>query len=412
MQSSGIQTKLLLLEGTLMFRIVQSGISALPAIWRDRNGNFAIMFALLAPLLLAAASISIDFSKMMGTKTRLAAIADSAALAASSAMADQGLSETEAKALALRYVDAQLGTTIARDGNTSNQSAVIKIVDTPNGGSAHTYNVALLLGYRVPLSGLSQLIGVDEQMISASSTSESATESLGAVSMYFVLDRSGSMDEDTDTLAAASNGCATSSNKSGKNKSNSSCKKATYLTKMEALKIAVENFASQLDDVDPDHKYVRTGGVSFNSYAQSESPMSWGTSNIVKYVNALTATGGTESSGAMDDAYQTLKTTNEDNYHKNKSGQTPTKYIIFMTDGDNNSYWSDWFTESTCDDAKKKDIEIFTIAFMAPSRGQQLLNYCATDASHYFDAADANGLFDAFEKIGQAAVAKVSRLTN
>jgi len=49
---------------------------------------------------------------------------------------------------------------------------------------------------------------------------------------------------------------------------------------------------------------------------------------------------------------------------------------------------------------------------MAPSRGQSLLKYCATDLSHYFDANDAAELVAAFKEIGEKATETMTRLTN
>ncbi len=41
---------------------------------------------------------------------------------------------------------------------------------------------------------------------------------------------------------------------------------------------------------------------------------------------------------------------------------------------------------------------------MAPSKGQALLQYCASDTSHYYDAQDAAELIAAFKEIGDKAV--------
>ncbi|MDI6837782.1 MAG: pilus assembly protein TadG, partial [Rhizobiaceae bacterium] len=64
------------------------------------------------------------------------------------------------------------------------------------------------------------------------------------------------------------------------------------------------------------------------------------------------------------------------------------------------------------DSAKTAGIEIYTIAFMAPDRGRALLQYCATDTSHYFDAQNAADLVAAFKEIGEKATETMTRLTN
>ena len=82
-----------------------------------------------------------------------------------------------------------------------------------------------------------------------------------------------------------------------------------------------------------------------------------------------------------------------------------------MTDGDNNSTSDDTSTKATCTAAKEDGMEIYTVAFMAPTRGQNLLKECASSASHYFQAENMAALVAAFKVIGERTSAVVSRLT-
>ncbi|PZO76097.1 MAG: hypothetical protein DI629_16450 [Mesorhizobium amorphae] len=67
-------------------------------------------------------------------------------------------------------------------------------------------------------------------------------------------------------------------------------------------------------------------------------------------------------------------------------------------------------TASICTNAKAQGIEIFSVAFMVDdANAKTLLEGCATDAEHYFDATDAKKLNESFEKIGQSL--RVVRLT-
>jgi hypothetical protein len=65
-----------------------------------------------------------------------------------------------------------------------------------------------------------------------------------------------------------------------------------------------------------------------------------------------------------------------------------------------------------CTAAKDEGIEIFTVAFMAPQRGRELLLACATSTQHYKEPTDMAGLVAAFGDIGKAAAAASTRLTN
>lgn len=60
-------------------------------------------------------------------------------------------------------------------------------------------------------------------------------------------------------------------------------------------------------------------------------------------------------------------------------------------------------TLSICDYAKSKNIEIFSVAFMVDdTNAKSMLQNCATDASHYFDASDSAKFLSAFSDIAQA----------
>lgn len=58
-------------------------------------------------------------------------------------------------------------------------------------------------------------------------------------------------------------------------------------------------------------------------------------------------------------------------------------------------------TRSLCDAAKAKDVRVYTIAFEAPTRGQQLLSQCASSTSSYYNVEGLN-IQDAFSGIVQS----------
>lgn len=58
-------------------------------------------------------------------------------------------------------------------------------------------------------------------------------------------------------------------------------------------------------------------------------------------------------------------------------------------------------TKAICDYMKTKNIEIFSVAFMVDdATAKAVLEYCATDSSHYYDATDSASLLAAFSGIG------------
>lgn len=385
----------------------------------DRRGNFAMVTALLLPVTIGAASVAIDISNATMSKRQLQDAADSAALATASALADGKITTSGASAFAKDFLAGQMANFLS--DTTALKNATVATATSSTAGTATSYSVNVSSNYTLRMSGLAQAVGFKTTTIGASSqTASGYSEAQGSISMFLALDKSGSMDESTSTTYTET---YTYSCGTWRNPQTCTGTRTSYYKKIEALKIAVASLMTQIDSADPTHIYSRTGAVSYDIKTYDESKLDWGTSAATSYVEALSANGGTNSSGAMDVAYTSLTAKNnagndkETMLHKDKTGQTPTKYIVFMTDGDNNDdKWGgrsyDTTTKATCDTAKAKGLEIYTVAFMAPLNGQKLLNYCATDPSHYFKAESMADLLAAFKKIGAKATNQTTRLTN
>lgn len=403
---------------------------------RDRRGNFAAMTAILLPVLLGAGGISIDVTKMIMTKTRLQDAADSAALAAASALANKGYTVEKAKLLAIQFLAAQmregsdLGDEVAKAKDaeiTSGTSIDIREVATV--GTGKTFVINMTARYSMDLNPLTRLLVKDKATLTASTSAESATESKNALSMFLVVDRSGSMSFKTNEIASKTEACQNYTESNWGEYPNLKTSKPCYTKKIGALKLAVASLATQLNTADPKKELVRTAAVSYNDNMQTETQFAWGSDGALAYVNALPSipTGGTDSHAAFAKAFDKLVPSDstketENTAHKQKNGQMPTKYIVFMTDGDNTAYngsssssngkKSDTETRQYCDKARAAKVEVYTVAFMAPARGQSLLKYCATTEANYFEADDMGQLVSAFKAIGERATAVIARLTH
>ncbi|WP_064818981.1 vWA domain-containing protein [Rhizobium phaseoli] len=395
----------------------------------DRGGNFGIMTAILAPVLLGAAGMAIQVGDMLISKQQLQEAADSAALATATALANGTIQTSQAEAFARNFVAGQMANYL--QSGVDIKSATGVTVQTSTSGNSTSYQVTVSPAYDLTVNPLMQAVGFTTQHLSTSGTTVGGhSQTQGSISMYLALDKSGSMGDDTATAneeyptESYTYACNPHYNKKGKEVWDTcTASRANYYTKIEALKMAAGNLFAQLSSADPNAQYVRTGAVSYDIVQYTPSALAWGTVGVSSYVNALQAGGGTNSSGAMSTAYSSLTAKNaagndaEDSAHKLKTGQTPKKYIVFMTDGDNNDDSSggrsyDTLTKATCDTAKSKGIEIYTIAFMAPEGGQALLHYCASDDSHYFQAEKMEDLLAAFKAIGAKASSQLTRLTN
>ncbi|MBB3392230.1 Flp pilus assembly protein TadG [Rhizobium sp. BK275] len=387
------------------------------------------MTAILLPVLIGAAGLAIQVSDMLLSKQQLQEAADSAALATATALANGTIQTSEAEAFAQNFVAGQMANYLQSGVDIKNATDVD--VQTTTSGKSTSYQVTVSPSYDLAVNPLMRAVGFTTQHLSTSGTTVSGhSQTQGSISMFLALDKSGSMGEATATVNVDNPTETYTYNCNGHyNRNNKwvydTCTgtRARYYTKIEALKIAAGNLFGQLNSADPNAEYARTGAVSYDLVEYTPSKLAWGTAGVASYVNELQAGGGTNSSGAMNTAYTSLTAKNaagndaEDALHQQKTGQVPKKYIVFMTDGDNNNdKWGgrsyDTSTKTTCDNAKSKGIEIYTIAFMAPAGGQALLHYCASDDAHYFQAEKMEDLLAAFKAIGAKASAQMTRLTN
>ncbi|MCF1433866.1 VWA domain-containing protein [Agrobacterium vitis] len=394
---------------------------------RHSGGNFGMMTAVLLPVSIGVAGLAMDATEMVQSRSALQSSVDAAALAAASAMSN-GMSEADAIALAKSFLSSQLANTMARDENTSSVDQItqaepdISVKTTQVNSSSTSYDVELTGSYTITMNPLSRVLGWETVTLKAYGKAQAATTaSESPLSMYLVLDRSGSMNDETATTYTGTCTKTTTSGYGWNKKTTTTSYSCTKnYTKIESLKLAVADLAAQLKKADPNSEYVRTGADSYNASADTAQAMSWGTANVVTYVNALSATGGTDARGALSAAYSALQTSNktEITAHNVSSVSKIGRYIVFMTDGEmtgNSSSWSssiDSAVRSQCTSIKADGIQIYTVAFMAPANGKSLLSACASDASHYYEATDAASLVAAFGEIGKKATSTSTRLTN
>ena len=332
---------------------------------KDKAGNISIIFSLAVVPIMFSVGISVDYSKIARIQSRLQETADTAAIHAIRGHMNGEYSEEEI-------------TEVARQMVTANYTIEPSDVDISLNTSDDLLSVNLETKYK---TAFLKAFHFDEISITAS-TEVIYKAGKKPVSIFLVLDRSGSM--------------GWSNNDGG--------------TKMDSLQAAASNMIAELKASDPEKKYVRMGAVAYNSYMWSAQSIRWNLDYTMDYVNDMYANGGTDSSDAVNKAYNKLKSPMELSEHMNKNQSVPDLVMIFMTDGNNNYSSADTATINTCNQAKAYGIEIYTVAFQAPSNGQQLLNNCATDQAHYFEPENTQELIDAFKDIGIAVGEKV-RLT-
>lgn len=423
----------------------------LSRLMKDRAGNFGIMTAAMLPVLLGVAGVAIDVTNAMQEKSRLQALADSATLAAASAMADSGnMTEQEAENMALGYFVGQELENEKKKGASDADNAKIRealekatevSATTTTSNNTADYEVHMKLNYDLPLNGMTSVLGFKTMKIAVESYARSGRQG-NALSMYLALDESGSMKENTTTLNPAQP-TKRESYKCGQK----TCYREVpnYLTKIASLKAAAAAMFTELDNADPTSELIRVGADSYTHETMKEEKIAWGTGKVSGYVKDLPdkPDGGTDASGAMTNALNALKKANatEKTAHDGKGNTSFDRYIVLMTDGEMTGYSNQWNeaidkqvrqiclnakSDGLTDAAKQKlkngeqlsedemapGIRIYTIAFMAPDKGKKLLDYCASGPDYYYEPNNMVDLVKSFGEIARKAAKTATRLTN
>jgi Flp pilus assembly protein TadG len=154
---------------------------------------------------------------------------------------------------------------------------------------------------------------------------------------------------------------------------------------------------------------------------------------VVTAIGKLTATGYTYIPAGLTWGYNMLSKaaplTDAADYDPSGANLQPRKVMVLMTDGANtrmmqaipkaNGDFGQWHTKAIqnaaqlkkvnddmlaiCQNAKDEKIEIFTVAFLLDDVAtKDLIQSCATDSDHYYDASDAAKLQAAFSDIAQS----------
>lgn len=402
----------------------------------NKNGNFGILTAILIPVTIGTAGVALEVTNAMQTKAALQNAVDAATLASATAFMHENetLPADQAAQKAKNFIAEDTSKKLAESTDLpeeerlklkeellKNTSVSAKIDDTISGKN---YKITANMSYDMKLNPLISLITSQTVHIGVTSTAVSSVNKGSPLSMYLVLDRSGSMSFKTDTVDKSKTSCAnyTESNwgQSASKVTSSPC----YINKIASLKTAVSYLVDTLNKADysyklngnPESKLIRTGAIGYSDVTYTAQAMEWGTAKSNTYVKSIPAypEGGTNAYTALNTAYNALKkaTPKEAEKHKENGSSSFERYIVFMTDGEMSSTTIDTNVRTMCKTAKDDGIKIFTVAFMAPVKGKSLLQYCASSAENYYDPENMEEIVEAFGEIARKMNDETSRLTN
>jgi Flp pilus assembly protein TadG len=396
--------------------MANSPIMMIAKLLRNNDGNFTILAALMLPVLFIAGSLAVDTTNALSMKTRLQNAADSAALATTSQLAEEKITESEAVAYATNFFNGQISDDVnAFDGFSAIPTVTLSKSGT---GSKTVWKVDVAVLGSQKTSAMAKFVGRDTIDVAISGTSESARDGSNPLSMMLVLDRSGSMAWASGRTRTEVVGGWCWSRYSGWYWCDTT--REVDVPKIDVLKEAVADLTAHIEESDPTNEYARMGAVAYNSQTGNSDKLSitWTKSKVTDFADNLNADGGTNSEYAMKWGYEQVTSSTEINAHSSKNGsKVPSTFIVFMTDGENSTGsnsqndYADKQTLYYCTKAKEKGVTIFSVAFQAPDRGKKLLSSCASGSSYYYDADSADELKKAFKDIGEEAVKLVTRLT-
>jgi Flp pilus assembly protein TadG len=396
---------------------------------RDRRGNFAAMFGLTSLVLVTAAGMALDYSRLSSGKARLNHALDAAVLSTTRDITSGKIKPEDAEELVEKFVLANID-----EGDFDGDPVQIDqvIVDPVE------KTLEVVASLRVPMT-LSKLFSDDTQTVSTSSKGQFSNTK---IEVAMALDVTGSMGNwlpgSGQTKIDALKGAAT----------NAVGLMMAAPGADDRVRIGLVPYAATVDAspvIDEINYtgtsygcvYERTGPQRFtDAFASALHPVGGTTTCpgaeivpmtndetlLTNRINGFGVGGCTAGHIAIAWSYYMLSS-EWDAAWPEASEAAPyapgtRKYAIIMTDGIFNTHpssgnWcnnsgkakSNKFARKLCKNMKADGIQIYTIAFAAPTNAAALMRKCASpdtaETQYFYDADNSAELDAAFEAIAK-----------
>lgn len=313
-------------------------VSFLKRFKNDKQGTMAVMWGASLMAVVTAVGSAYDYNKVSNARQQSLATADMLALTAAVYIRDNGekpSSSADGFKNNTKYYLEDLGITLdpyadnrakqrgAEGRNNDREAPYFKIrYDFPEKGMV----TASIHGQTRP--AFMGIVGIDNvDFSSASTVSYQVNDIKQPASIGLVLDNSGSMGWDDGNGTIRMTGLQTTVGNFMASVDTIIAETTEAVGEVAGLDLGLSSGTSEND-------VIRTNMITYNSNIVSEHLFDWSTIPSYK-INGMTAGGGTNSSGAMDRMVARMAA--EDQIHMDVNGAIPLKYVIFMTDGVNNT---------------------------------------------------------------------------
>jgi len=416
-------------------------MSLFKAFKSSTSGQVGIITSVIALPMLAVAGLSFDVKQSTNIKVHASSALDYSSLAAAKMLSDATVSNAEIEAAARAFFQADMAQAIS--GVTCTQPTVA--INRSRG------EVRMSTGCQVPTT-IGGLLRADYMTVSADSV---ARASITKLDIAFMLDVSGSMSgAKLEALKKASSDAIDTLIDDGTG-DRVRIALVPYADAVNAgdFGSAVKNPLTPVDPANPATVTIDADLTASYAFGHSEKscvseragskafrdnrptvgawigedatdcpdiavqPITNNVDGLKATINDLSAGGST--AGHLGIAWSWYAVSPKwDNIWPSDSkpheygAKETAKAVVLMTDGEFNRTYesgqgdSDNQAEKLCDKMKDENIEIFAVAFEAPTKGKQILGKCATSADHFFIADDEEELKLAYQSIAS----KLSRL--